>query len=243
MLSKKNSQADLENKRSIFFLLGTSITLLALIFAFQYKSESDLIIKTAEKSQELEIVTIFPPITHQNPSKPKLKTKINPEIFFEVDFLPDDHEPSEEISLELSGLDKLEPDTEIVEIDIEYTDEPEIVDIYGADKIALPIPCSKMSDKGERIKCLNDWMAQEIGKNIKYPKSEIRIRNQGMVFISFEVSEKGHFSNVSVEKGVSPALDAEAKRVISEIPQISPAIKNGRPAKMKMTIPVSFKLN
>ena len=241
MLSKKNSQAELESKRPIFFLLGAAITLLALIFAFQYKTEAELIFENVNASPEVETVSIFPPITHQNPPKPKLKTKANPDILLELDLLSNDFEPSKIIDLDLSGLEDLE--SQLIEVGVEYTDVVEVVDIYGADKIAVPFPCAKLLDKGERIDCLNDWMAKQIGKNIKYPQDEFRNRNQGMVFISFEVSEKGEFSNVSVLKGVSYGLDEEAKRVISEIPQISPAIKNGRPAKMKMTIPVTFKLN
>lgn len=241
MLTKKNSHADLENKRSIFFLLGTSLTLLGLIFAFQYKTETDLIFQNDVVGKEIETVSISPPITIQNPSPQIPKSTPIKDVFEIVETLP--LEPIFDPSIKLNISELGEVDNEIVEIPVEIYEEPELVDIYGADKIAVPFECSSLSDKAERIDCLNDWMAMEIHSKIKYPRSEIRNRNEGMVFISFEVSEKGVFSNIRVVKGVSPKLDEEAQRVISLIPKISPAIYNGRPAKMTMTIPVSFKLN
>lgn len=241
MSSKKHAHADLENKRSIFFLLGTSLSLLLLIFAFQYKTEKVMFLQNDVKPKEIETVSISPPITIQNPSSEIPKPMPIEEIFQLVEILPSEPEVDPSIKLNIAEMGQV--DNDLVEVPVEIIEEPEVVDIYGADKIAVPFECSSLSDKAERIDCLNNWMAKEIRSKIKYPRSEIRNRNEGMVFISFEVSEKGVFSNIKVVQGVSPNLDEEAQRVISLIPNISPAIYNGRPAKMTMTIPVSFKLN
>lgn len=240
MLSNKNSPSDLESKRPIFFLLGISITLLGLIFVFQYKTEREIIFQKDHKFEEVETVSIFPPITFQNPSPPVAKNRVNPDIFLEVEFLPFEMDPEPSVKLEIEGLGEMDQD--LIEIPVELIDEIELVDIYGADKIAVPFECANLLDKGERIVCLSHWMAMKIKKEIKYPRIEVRNRNEGTVYISFEVSEKGNFSNIKVLRGVSPLIDEEAKRVISQMPQITPAINNGRPAKMSMIIPVSFKL-
>lgn len=81
-----------------------------------------------------------------------------------------------------------------------------------------------------------------ISKNIKYP-DEMRKNNvSGTVYVDFVIDEKGKVTDVKVDKGIAPALDNEALRVIKSMPDWKPGTKDGKPVKMKITIPISFKL-
>lgn len=82
-----------------------------------------------------------------------------------------------------------------------------------------------------------------IANNIKYPKVHQESNISGKVFINFVVNEKGKVINVRVVRGVDPALDKEAVRVISNLPNWKPgSTKDGKKVKVSFTVPVSFSL-
>jgi hypothetical protein len=50
-------------------------------------------------------------------------------------------------------------------------------------------------------------------------------------------------TDVKVVRSVSPALDAEAIRVASAMPEWKPGMQRGKVVKVKYTLPVMFNLN
>lgn len=85
---------------------------------------------------------------------------------------------------------------------------------------------------------LKDWIAY----NIVYPKRARKLKIEGMVVCQFVVNEDGSISNVKVLKSVDEELDAEAVRVLSEMPKWKPGKHNGKCVKVLRTIPIKFKL-
>ena len=82
-----------------------------------------------------------------------------------------------------------------------------------------------------------------IGQNVKYPKEAHDKGVQGRVLITFIVEKDGSITEPKVARGVSPALDAEALRVVSTMPKWKPAKQRGQVVRVKYTIPVMFRLN
>lgn len=82
-----------------------------------------------------------------------------------------------------------------------------------------------------------------IGQNIKYPKEAHDKGVQGRVIITFIVEKDGSITEPKVARGVSPALDAEALRIVSIMPKWKPAKQRGQVVRVKYTIPVMFRLN
>ncbi len=62
----------------------------------------------------------------------------------------------------------------------------------------------------------------------------------GTVTVKFVVGTNGGVQEVEVIKGLLPALDQEAVRVIKSSPKWKPAMKDGHPVRMTYTIPVAF---
>ena len=60
------------------------------------------------------------------------------------------------------------------------------------------------------------------------------------MYVHFVVDENGDVAAAWVGQGVSPALDREALRV-ARLAKYSPALKDGKPVKALMTLPVSFR--
>lgn len=63
---------------------------------------------------------------------------------------------------------------------------------------------------------------------------------KGTVMVRFVVGRKGGVQEVQVVKGVSPALNAEAVRVVQSSPKWKPAMGDDGPVRMTYTIPVEF---
>lgn len=79
-------------------------------------------------------------------------------------------------------------------------------------------------------------------KNMKYPKEALEAKQEGRVIAQFVVEKDGCISDAHIVKSVSPALDAEALRIVNAMPNWTPGRQNGKPVRVKYTVPISFKL-
>ena len=82
-----------------------------------------------------------------------------------------------------------------------------------------------------------------ITQNLRYPKEAEDKGLQGRVITTFVVETDGGISNVQVVKSVEPTLDAEAVRVVRAMPKWIPGKQGSELARVKYTIPVTFKLD
>ncbi len=81
-----------------------------------------------------------------------------------------------------------------------------------------------------------------IAKNVKYPQESQNKGEQGRVICSFVVTKDGTLTNYKVIRGISPALDQEAVRVLQMMPRWTPGTQKGKPVAVKYTVPITFKL-
>ena len=85
-------------------------------------------------------------------------------------------------------------------------------------------------------------MMKWLSSNINYPPQAAEEGVEGKVQVSFVVEKDGKISNVTIARGKHPALDAEAKRVVSKMPKWQPGKNYGIPVPVIYILPVSFKL-
>lgn len=81
-----------------------------------------------------------------------------------------------------------------------------------------------------------------LSTNITYPETAKTNKIEGTVYISFVVDKTGKIGNCSVKRGVHEALDNEALRVISSMPDWIPGESGGKKVNVEMTLPINFKL-
>ena len=86
-------------------------------------------------------------------------------------------------------------------------------------------------------------LANYLIKNINYPEEALRNKMEGKVFVSFVIDETGNITDVMVVRGVNPLLDAEAVRVVSNMPKWIPGKQRGRYVKVKYNLPINFVLS
>lgn len=80
-------------------------------------------------------------------------------------------------------------------------------------------------------------------ENVKYPEEAMKNGIQGRVLIQFIVEKDGSISEAKVIKKVNEHLDAEALRVIGEMPKWTPGKQKGQEVRVKFVLPVTFRLS
>ena len=78
-----------------------------------------------------------------------------------------------------------------------------------------------------------------IRENLNYPTC---VKESGVVYISFIVSDEGKVINAKIFKGINPLLDEAALKVVSQMPDWIPMKENGKYISSEHTIPIKFKI-
>ncbi|MBP3614746.1 MAG: energy transducer TonB [Bacteroidaceae bacterium] len=76
----------------------------------------------------------------------------------------------------------------------------------------------------------------------QFPPEARRNGVVGEVIVGFTVEANGVITGVRVLRSVSKELDAEAVRVVKNMPDWKPGKKNGKKVRTELTIPINFKV-
>lgn len=173
--------------------------------------------KATEKSPLKEIAKFTPPTITQDESMVQEQEELETNLASDS---TDTSIASEEDSLlllrEMSELNQIEDD------DSTLVDEKNKDAQFQDGKIAL---------------------LRYIYQNIHYPPAALKQRINGRVICSFIINEDGSVSDVVLVQGVYIFLDEEVTRVVRSMPLWKPAMKDGKPIKVKYIMPVVFRLN
>ena len=82
-----------------------------------------------------------------------------------------------------------------------------------------------------------------VGKNLKYPEAAMKKGKQGTVYVSFIVEKDGAVSNVKVIRGVSPELNQESIRIVSQAKGWTAGKQKGKPVRVSYTFPIKYQLD
>ncbi len=85
-------------------------------------------------------------------------------------------------------------------------------------------------------------MRKYISSSIVYPEEAVKRGVQGKVFVSFVVTKTGEVANSIIARGVDPALDKEALRVVNGLPKWLPGKQKGQAVNVNYTVPINFAL-
>lgn len=77
---------------------------------------------------------------------------------------------------------------------------------------------------------------------IKYPEDAEKGGIEGKVMVSFTVSETGEIEDVETKNSVFPSIDKQAVSVVSKMPKWTPGSQDGANVKVKMVLPIVYKL-
>ena len=226
---KKSEKASLENKRFLFTEVGFVVALLIVLGAFEYTSKEK---KTAVLEADETIVEVedMVPITQETPPPPEAAPKI-PILSDNIDIVDDDIEVDDSMFQNLEDSDDLA---------VEIMDYVEEVEEESVEEEAIPFQLveEKPSFQGGDANQFSKW----VNSKLVYPEIAKENGVQGRVTLQFTVNADGTVSNVKVLRGVDPALDKEAVRVVSMSPKWKPGKQRDRAVKVTYTFPVIFQL-
>lgn len=89
----------------------------------------------------------------------------------------------------------------------------------------------------------DDAMYKWLSSHIQYPPAAAEEGISGKVIVTFTVSKTGKIEAVRAVRGPHPALNKEAERVVSAMPNWVPGRNNGQPVKVQFNLPIQFRLN
>lgn len=81
-----------------------------------------------------------------------------------------------------------------------------------------------------------------LGNELNYPEQASRLGIEGRVFVQFIVDKQGQVYDVKTVKGIGAGCDKEAERVI-KLSKWEPGKQRGQAVKVRMIMPISFKLS
>ncbi len=233
MKSKKSNKADLENKRSIFFLIGLAVSLILLIVTVNWKTyekrdaflgELDIVIDEEEIVQTQRQVKKPPP-----PPPP-------PE---QIEVVEDIVELEEELIMETVEVDQ-DDEVEVVDFGGEETDE--VLNFAVVENKPVFPGCENEKTEQDRADCFQRMMQKHVAKNFKFPEISKKMGSQGIIVVNFVVNKDGSISEAKVVRGVDESLDEEALRVINKLPNFEPAKQRGRPVRMAFNMPINARI-
>lgn len=223
METKKNPKSDLDSKRNLFFTIGLLISFGLTITAFEWKTNGPFTpIDVYEIKQDFPEEIEVHVTKHKEPEPPKPKTIPQEVVEVKEDHLADDLSEFDfdtEMTEKVPEIEIEEPkkeETDVIHDIVEFSPEPEggFESFYAF-----------------------------VGKELKYPAKARRMGIEGRVFVQFVVDENGNISTIEVIKGIGAGCDEEAKRVMALAPKWIPGKQRGRAVKVRMVIPILFRLN
>ena len=111
-------------------------------------------------------------------------------------------------------------------------------DTTGKTVVPFSLVEKKPTFQGNDAATFSRWVAQRL----VYPDDAKKAGIQGRVLVQFTVCEDGVVRDAKIMRGINPALDAEALRVISSSPKWEPGIQDGKPVDVFYMFPVIFQM-
>lgn len=213
-------------------------------------------IKPASDTQEQQIVTVDPkmieppPIDPKTPPPPPLPAAPPPPKVTTVRFVPPEVVPDEEViekdPPKQEELKQAQAAAETVQGDPTADPNELRMDQVGTgsgEVIGAPPESDEPFLLVDQMPEFPEGDLQVyFAKNLKYPQRAIRAEISGKVHLSFVVMPDGSIADVQLLKGLGAGCDEEAVRVVTTMPKWRPGKQGGRPVKVRINIPINFRL-
>ena len=224
METKKTKKAELESKRPIFLIIGLLLSLSLTLLAFEWKTP----VKKAEFIGELKLDApaeeLMPLITEE---KKEVAPPVKEVVTFEI----------------VDDETEIDNNLEIFDSEIEANEAIQFQDfIQKETEEEESVPAVWFVDEMPEFPGGMPSLLKYINTAIRYPIVAQENGIQGKVIITFVIDKAGAVINAKVFRGIDPALDAEALRVVKTLPNWKPGKQNGRAVKVNYNVPINFVL-
>lgn len=222
MTDRKNPKLDLRNYKGLFFNIGLVAALSLVLMAFEWKTVEPTSCVFLDDFSEDGVQIIEPPMTVLNPPPPKV---VNPVIIEKPDDIKIDDIGEVVIDVQPTEDQPSEPVFEPMP-----DEEAEVIHIIVEEQ-------PKFRNGGQ------EEFLRYVSSKLKYPALARKMGIEGKVFVQFIVDKEGNMTDIEVVKGLGAGCDEEVLRVLKSTTGWTPGKQRGQPVKVRMMIPVAFKLN
>lgn len=219
MALRKTKEADLKRSYPLYIEIGMIASLAILIVAFRMDWSTESTFEVIEQEQEIvEIEEILQTQQIEQPPPPP-----RPPVPIEV------------------------PNEQILEDDFLDLDATLDLDAPIAAPPPPPPPREEPGEPEPEIFVIVEEMPELVGglasiqSQIRYPEVARRAGVEGRVFVQFVVDEEGRVVDPVVTRGLGAGLDEEAIRAVSQA-RFSPGKQRGQPVRVRMSLPITFRL-
>lgn len=239
MEAKKNSRSNLENFSKLFMLLGLVLALLVTYGAIEFKSkvedtnfaadtnkkvdDEEDIPETDQKMEEIKPQDLPPP----PPVLEDIKVvEDNKQI---VETVVESTETNEQQKVVIHEIKEVEVEEEVIE-DVPFhiiEDAP----VYPGCKGGKEELKKCFSEKVQKL--VNDKFNMELANELGLTPGKQRIN------VMFKIDKTGKITDIQA-RAPHKRLEAEAIRVVSLLPQMTPGKQRGRAVPVKYSLPITF---
>ncbi len=228
MIAKKTDKGNLENKRTLFLLLGF-VVVLGLVYAgfelFASEDKAPAFVPTEDDFIEVKDEDVI--ATDQTPPPPPEPQQQQQAVVLNI--VEDNIKVSTDFDF---GQDVFEDDVvEEIETEVEVVEEE-------TDATPPVYFTEEMPEFPGGMEALNSFLSKEI----QYPEVARNNGITGTVLIEFVVERDGRVSNAKVKVPLYPDCDKEAVRGIMAMPKWKPGKNMGKPVRCFYQVPVTFRM-
>jgi|GEM_PF-1826519 len=120
--------------------------------------------------------------------------------------------------------------------------QPVVYTISQTDRPPLFTPDCATAKNPER--CSNKALADWARKSVKYPEADLAQGSDGLEYVTFIINKNGEVSSVSRVDSKIEACDGCSQAVLTavlDMPNWQPAMLNGKPVDVVVTLPIRFR--
>ena len=256
MEQKKSNSASLEKSRKAFLLIGVSVSTALVLMAFEWSTVSFKKGLEAKNNDDAYIIPFTAPdeiiiLTDEEP-KPIATEKVNNEIVEvteEVEELIEVKEEVEEIDFtEVLSQSKIDnpadkrKTTTVSSEDLVNTNEP--VNLGPSIKVPYYDYCVDESYE-EKIACISKEIHKSINNGMAGVTAyQIESNKKSKMYVRFVIGKEGLIEDLTIagEENFNAAIVEMVKKSMTKVPQMHPALLEGKPVRVYFNIPINFNI-
>lgn len=219
MALRKEEGTDLRQWYRLFIQIGLTAALLLLIVAFQFDYQPKQEFKVDIQEQEV--------VEMKEVQQTKQQTKPPPP-------------PKPPVPVEVPNNETIEKE------DVDFDSSLDLDESLDTGQGPPAPDAGKEEEEEEEIFVVVEQQPdcggiKALQKKVNYPDFARKAGIEGRVFVQFVVNEKGEVTQPEVKKGPHKLLNEEALRAVKQL-DCEPGMQRGKPVKVRMSLPVSFRL-
>ncbi len=139
----------------------------------------------------------------------------------------------------------VEPPTEI------DAEQPATLQMADVDAPPQFLDCATTEGAEAQMQCFNAGIVKQIMENMKYPESARTAGIEGTIYIAFVIGTDGNITNKIVKRSIDKTpeneaavleMEAAALQVFNNLPELTPAQKDGNAVAIEYVVPIKFAL-